>query len=314
MISRDWVRWSTTRQSRPQTRRFNFLYTAGCHHHFSSLNLVILLSALYYRLDNASRVSFDRNLNQSKDRNLLIRSNKDCNHPRINTGQTWRQRRRRRYQTEAVSYGDIQVSFGSLLENAFVPLHFSFVSISPFPFFLIFSILDLFLSLALEYFNSSTSFGFFFVITSYFYPVYYSIILFVNRALLMASIRSLLNPLPEIDLSPRHDDHRTIPRIKTSTTSHPGRQRGPTRYKVPKDAPVFKEDDTKGEVRYLPCEDSSVIIAREHQKLRLFPTGMCGGIIRYPRTIPYKSDKKSFEEKTGRSKFEGMCDLFDSSR
>lgn len=35
--------------------------------------------------------------------------------------------------------------------------------------------------------------------------------------------------------------------------------------------------------------------------------GVEGEIMRYPRTIPYKSDKKSFEEKTGRSKFEGMC-------
>jgi len=80
---------------------------------------LILLSSLCYRFDNAPCVSFDRNLNQSKERNLFIRSNKDCNHPRINTGQTWRQRREGQYQTEVVSCGDIQVSFRSFLENAF---------------------------------------------------------------------------------------------------------------------------------------------------------------------------------------------------
>ena len=206
------------------------------------------------------------------------------------------------------------MSFGSLLENAFCSTPF-FICIHLSPSFL--SHLFHFGLVSLVGSRIFQLFYFFWllsVIPSYFYPVYYSIILFVNRALLMASIRSLLNPLPEIDLSPRHDDYRTITRIETSTTSNPGRQRSTTRYRVPKDAPVFKEDDTKGEIRYLPCEESSGVIAREHQKLRLFPMGMCGGIMRYPRTIPYKSDKKSFEEKTGRSKFEGMCDLFDSSR
>jgi hypothetical protein len=86
---------------------------------------------------------------------------------------------------------------------------------------------------------------------------------------------------------------------------HPGRPKIPVKHKIPKDAPIFKPNDPQGEIRYPPCEDRPGPIAEEHRRLELFPMEPDANIGKYPRTIPYRSEKKSFEEKTGRSKFEG---------
>ncbi|KAE8354009.1 transcription regulator HTH, apses-type DNA-binding domain-containing protein [Aspergillus coremiiformis] len=92
----------------------------------------------------------------------------------------------------------------------------------------------------------------------------------------MASIESLLNPLP----SPK------APQKKP---------------KLAKDAPIFTRGTTKGPLRYPPCEDRTDELAQIHRAFNLHPMGE---IALYPRHIPYNSDKKTFQEKTGRESFE----------
>jgi hypothetical protein len=72
--------------------------------------------------------------------------------------------------------------------------------------------------------------------------------------------------------------------------------------KMPKDSPVFRPGNTVGEVRYPPCEERDEELARIHREFRLHPMGE---IAKFPRHIPYQSDKKSFQEKTGRDSFHG---------
>lgn len=123
----------------------------------------------------------------------------------------------------------------------------------------------------------------------------------------MASIKSLLNPAPEfpVNITPGFGARYTSPNISMARSLHPGRHKIPVKYKIPKDAPIFKPNDPQGEIRYPPCEDRPDPIAKEHRRLELFPMEPDANIGKYPRTIPYRSEKKSFEEKTGRSKLEG---------
>lgn len=73
--------------------------------------------------------------------------------------------------------------------------------------------------------------------------------------------------------------------------------------KMPKDSPIFRPGNTVGEVRYPPCEERDEELARFHREFKLHPMGE---IAKFPRHIPYQSDKKSFQEKTGRDSFHGM--------
>ncbi|KAJ5976358.1 hypothetical protein N7481_010065 [Penicillium waksmanii] len=122
----------------------------------------------------------------------------------------------------------------------------------------------------------------------------------------MASIKSLLNPAPELPVhtTPGFGAQYTFPNISMARSLHPGRHKIPVKYKIAKDAPIFKPNDPQGEIRYPPCEDRPDPISEEHRRLELFPMEPDANIGKYPRTIPYRSEKKSFEEKTGRSKFE----------
>ena len=76
-----------------------------------------------------------------------------------------------------------------------------------------------------------------------------------------------------------------------------------------KDYAVFREGKVRGELRYPPFEEEghSDLVAI-HRQFKLNPQLGCIG--HYPRHIPYNSDKKSFQEKTGRESFEGMCEPF----
>ena len=65
--------------------------------------------------------------------------------------------------------------------------------------------------------------------------------------------------------------------------------------------PLIKAS-TKGAIRYAPCEIRDERLKIEHERFRLVPVG---SIIDYPRHIPYNSEKKSFQERTGRDAFEG---------
>lgn len=69
-----------------------------------------------------------------------------------------------------------------------------------------------------------------------------------------------------------------------------------------KDGPVFRQGSVQGELRYPPCEERDEYLAKIHAEWRLHPMGR---IADYPRHIPYQSDKKTFQEKTGRDSFHG---------
>lgn len=125
----------------------------------------------------------------------------------------------------------------------------------------------------------------------------------------MASIASLLNPLPE-ELPTLVEQALTTPGpaqtnctkdVDQSETSVRSRVK---RQKMAKDAPIFKLDKPRGEIRYPPCEDRDEQLKKEHERFELFPMGE-EKISDFPRHVPYNSEKKSFLEKTGRECFEG---------
>ncbi|KAI9374693.1 hypothetical protein BJX61DRAFT_263841 [Aspergillus egyptiacus] len=115
----------------------------------------------------------------------------------------------------------------------------------------------------------------------------------------MASIESLLNPLPSLSSSDRCP--LPTPSPTSSTTSVMMRTPRQKKQKMAKDAPVFNRGKAKGEVRYPPCEERDEELARLHREFRIHPFG---NIADYPRHIPYNSDKKTFQELTGRESFE----------
>ncbi|KAL2869737.1 putative APSES transcription factor Xbp1 [Aspergillus lucknowensis] len=115
----------------------------------------------------------------------------------------------------------------------------------------------------------------------------------------MVSIKSLLNPPPNLPRSDRVPLPPPSPPSPTSTTMlRPPRQK---KQKIAKDAPVFNRGRAKGEVRYPPHEERDDNLARLHREFRIHPFG---DIASYPRHIPYNSDKKTFQELTGRESFE----------
>ncbi|KAJ5087289.1 hypothetical protein N7456_010905 [Penicillium angulare] len=109
----------------------------------------------------------------------------------------------------------------------------------------------------------------------------------------MSSIKDLLNPMPEpeepkFEPEPERERHRQRP---------PAREK---RVRMPKDAALFRPGEPRGEVRYPPIETSDESLLEKHRKFKLHPMGRIG---EFPRHIPYQSDKKSFQEKTGRDSF-----------
>lgn len=113
----------------------------------------------------------------------------------------------------------------------------------------------------------------------------------------MASIESLLNPLPDAS---QFSLPSPAPTSADPVSCSEPRQKRP---KIAKDAPIFNRGKIRGELRYPPCEERSEALIQAHRQFQLHPMG---DIAEYPRHIPYNSDKKSFAEKTGRESFEGM--------
>ncbi|PLN86423.1 hypothetical protein BDW42DRAFT_190013 [Aspergillus taichungensis] len=68
-----------------------------------------------------------------------------------------------------------------------------------------------------------------------------------------------------------------------------------------KDAPIFNRGRVRGECRFAPCEHRDAELLRLHREFQIHPMA---DIAEFPRHIPYNSDKKSFQEKTGRGGFE----------
>lgn len=124
----------------------------------------------------------------------------------------------------------------------------------------------------------------------------------------MASIASLLNPLPD-EYSVAAKCRQLPSPCSTAYTrdfTSPPPPPPAKKQKVSKDAAVFTKGKTKGELRYPPCEYQNAEIGSAHRAFELHPMGH---ITEYPRHIPYNSEKKSFMEKTGRESFEGRVEF-----
>ena len=124
----------------------------------------------------------------------------------------------------------------------------------------------------------------------------------------MFSVASMLNPAPV----PALDGHRqllspcsTRPVSQCSNRGlvHPTPPPPPKKLKLQKDAPVFIKGQAQGVVKYFPQENCGPKTSEEIRKMSVYPYGQ---ITKYPRHIPYNSDKKTFVTKTGRDAFEGM--------
>ena len=121
----------------------------------------------------------------------------------------------------------------------------------------------------------------------------------------MATIQSLLNPLPDADeRSLQLQSPCSIVYTGDFSPPRPGRKK----QKVSKDAAIFTCGSIRGECRYPPCEYQDEALAAHHQQFEIHPMGR---IAEYPRHIPYNSEKKSFLDKTGRESFEGMPRWFE---
>lgn len=133
----------------------------------------------------------------------------------------------------------------------------------------------------------------------------------------MASIKDLLNPMPERTPNPpsqsneepwppfqRWERQRLLQGFRGRKQRIPavpktGRE---AKSKTPKDGAIFKLGKPQGEVRYPPCEERDEDLLKIHREFKLHPLG---NIADYPRHIPYNSQKKDFHEKTGRDSFNG---------
>ncbi|KAL9623526.1 MAG: hypothetical protein Q9160_002207 [Pyrenula sp. 1 TL-2023] len=117
----------------------------------------------------------------------------------------------------------------------------------------------------------------------------------------MAAIHNLLNPDPAAPVdaighcqlpSPSSTIH-----IRDYSSSPPPRKKP----KVAKDAAVFNRNSIRGECRYPPCGIQDETVALHLQQHEVYPIER---LMDYPRHIPYNSEKKTFQEKTGRESFE----------
>ncbi len=124
----------------------------------------------------------------------------------------------------------------------------------------------------------------------------------------MVPVASLLNPSP-----PSFERLRDTPDSASSsrqTSPYPSALLPLKKQKMPKGAATFIKGKPKGEVNYPPYELQDTITAAEYNKYEVRPVGQ---ISDYPKRIPYNSDKKTFQQKTGRDGFEGTMNCFTGS-
>lgn len=117
----------------------------------------------------------------------------------------------------------------------------------------------------------------------------------------MVPVASLLNPTPPSFERFRDDP---TPASKKYLKQSASPLAPPKKQKMSKAAATFVKGKPKGEVNYPPYEIQDEATAAEHQKFEVQPVGRIG---EYPKRIPYNSEKKNFQQKTGMDGFEGMC-------
>lgn len=118
----------------------------------------------------------------------------------------------------------------------------------------------------------------------------------------MAAIRDLLNPTveePQRTRSPASSNSEFHPSPSIMKCTFPRAEKKP---KNVKDAAVFRRNMPTGQIRFPPCEVRDEELTTMHKKFKIFPMG---NIADFPRQIPYQSEKKDFQEKTGRDSFHG---------
>ena len=121
----------------------------------------------------------------------------------------------------------------------------------------------------------------------------------------MLSLSSLLNPI-----SASESRWISLPPSSPSYYSHSPPNESPrsiaqlssAKSKMSKDGAVLFKGKIMGRVMFPPFENLDPESLQAVQKYKIFPLGE---IVKYPRHIPYNSEKKSFLEKTGRHSFEG---------
>jgi hypothetical protein len=116
----------------------------------------------------------------------------------------------------------------------------------------------------------------------------------------MVPVASLLNPSP-----PSFERLRDTPDSASSSrqsSPSPSIQLPLKKQRISKGAAIFIKGQPKGEVNYPPYEIQDITTAAEYRKYEVQPIGR---ISDYPKRIPYNSDKKTFQQKTGRDGFEG---------
>ena len=116
----------------------------------------------------------------------------------------------------------------------------------------------------------------------------------------MVPLASLLNPMPS---SFERVQDNLSPAFKEPKQRSPSLA-PPKKHKMSKAAATFVKGKPKGEVNYPPYEIQDEATAAEHEKFEVQPIGRIG---EYPKRIPYNSEKKTFQQKTGMDGFEGIC-------
>lgn len=117
----------------------------------------------------------------------------------------------------------------------------------------------------------------------------------------MVPVASLLNPTPPS--SERFRDYQ-VPTFKKYLKQSSPPLAPLKKQKMSKAAATFVKGKPKGEVKYPPYEIQDEATAAEHERFEVQPIGHIG---EYPKRIPYNSEKKNFQRKTGMDGFEGMC-------
>ena len=118
---------------------------------------------------------------------------------------------------------------------------------------------------------------------------------------IMVPIASLLNP------SSSSSEGNEIPQPASRTPSPLSLSLPASKkQKMSKGASIVPRGKPNGEIKYPPFEAPDGITMAEYQK---FEVKSVGQISEFPKRIPYNSDKKSFQQKTGRAGFEGKMDF-----
>ena len=116
----------------------------------------------------------------------------------------------------------------------------------------------------------------------------------------MVPVASLLNPTPPS--SERFRDYQ-IHTFKKDLKQSSSLLAPLKKQKMSKAAATFVKGQTRGPVNYPPYEIQDEATAAEHERFEVQPVGQIG---EYPKRIPYNSEKKTFQQKTGMDGFEGM--------